>query len=53
MDSESKNSFVGSFLQPPDKMLPAAFAYIESKKLAAVGDKSSIPNNQGKAKVCP
>nr|XP_009932570.1 PREDICTED: centrosomal protein CEP57L1 [Opisthocomus hoazin] len=46
MDSESKNSFVGSFLQPPDKMLPAAFAYIESKKLAAVGDKSSIPNNQ-------
>ncbi|KAK1212658.1 CE57L protein, partial [Pygoscelis papua] len=47
MDSESKNSFIGSFLQPPDKMLPAAFAYIESKKLAAVGgDKPSIPNNQ-------
>ncbi|XP_071404982.1 centrosomal protein CEP57L1 [Pithys albifrons albifrons] len=47
MDSESKNSFIGSFLQPPDRMLPAAFAYIESKKLAAVaGDKSSIPNNQ-------
>nr|XP_009486693.1 PREDICTED: centrosomal protein CEP57L1 [Pelecanus crispus] len=47
MDSESKNSFIGSFLQPPDKMLPAAFAYIESKKLAAVcRDRPSIPNNQ-------
>ncbi|KFP50146.1 Centrosomal protein CEP57L1 [Cathartes aura] len=47
MDSESKNSFIGSFLQPPDKMLPAAFAYIESKTLAAVGgDRPSIPNNQ-------
>ncbi|XP_059687604.1 centrosomal protein CEP57L1 [Gavia stellata] len=47
MDSESKNSFIGSFLQPPDKMLPASFAYIESKKLAAVGgDRPSIPNNQ-------
>ncbi|NXI90958.1 CE57L protein, partial [Psophia crepitans] len=47
MDSESKNSFIGSFLQPPDKMLPAAFAYIESKKLAAIGgDRPSIPNNQ-------
>lgn len=47
MDSESKNSFIGSFLQPPDKMLPAAFAYIESKKLAAVGgDRPPIPNNQ-------
>ncbi|NXK30932.1 CE57L protein, partial [Piprites chloris] len=47
MDSESKNSFIGSFLQPPDRMLPAAFAYIESKKLAAVaGDRPSIPNNQ-------
>ncbi|NWQ66183.1 CE57L protein, partial [Neopipo cinnamomea] len=47
MDSESKNSFIGSFLQPPDRMFPAAFAYIESKKLAAVaGDRPSIPNNQ-------
>ncbi|NXV27644.1 CE57L protein, partial [Rissa tridactyla] len=47
MDSQSKNSFIGSFLQPPDKMLPAAFAYVESKKLAAVGgDRPSIPNNQ-------
>ncbi|XP_009892172.1 PREDICTED: centrosomal protein CEP57L1 [Charadrius vociferus] len=47
MDSESKNSFIGSFLHPPDKLLPAAFAYIESKKLAAVGgDRPSVPNNQ-------
>ncbi|XP_032539846.1 centrosomal protein CEP57L1 isoform X3 [Chiroxiphia lanceolata] len=47
MDSESNNSFIGSFLQPPDQMFPAAFAYTESKKLAAVaGDRSSIPNNQ-------
>ncbi|NWW00086.1 CE57L protein, partial [Machaerirhynchus nigripectus] len=47
MDSESKNSFIGSFLQPPDQMLPAAFVYIESKKLAAAaGDKPSVPNNQ-------
>ncbi|NWH35653.1 CE57L protein, partial [Chloropsis hardwickii] len=47
MDSESKNSFIGSFLQPPDWMLPAAFVYTESKKLAAaVGDRPSLPNNQ-------
>ncbi|NXJ94574.1 CE57L protein, partial [Corythaixoides concolor] len=47
MDSESKDSFIGSFIQPPDKILPAAFAYRESKKLAAVGgDRPSIPNNQ-------
>ncbi|NXE04870.1 CE57L protein, partial [Lophotis ruficrista] len=47
MDSGSKNSFKGSFLQLPDKMLPAAFGYRESKKLAAVGgDRPSIPNNQ-------
>ncbi|NXJ77643.1 CE57L protein, partial [Trogon melanurus] len=47
MDSELRNSFIGSFLQPPDKMFPAASAYIKSKKLAAVGgDRSSIPNNR-------
>ncbi|KFO79104.1 Centrosomal protein cep57l1, partial [Cuculus canorus] len=47
VSSESKNGFIGSFLQPPDKMLPAAFASIESKKLAAVGgDRLSLPNNQ-------
>ncbi|KFV92739.1 Centrosomal protein cep57l1 [Eurypyga helias] len=47
MDFESKNSFIGSFLRPPDKMLPAAFAYRESKKLAAVGgDRPSIPSDQ-------
>lgn len=54
MDSESKNSFIGSFLQPPDWMLPAAFIYTESKKLAAAaGDRPSFPNNQGIAKLCP
>ncbi|KFV99501.1 Centrosomal protein CEP57L1, partial [Fulmarus glacialis] len=46
MDSESKNSFIGSFLPPPDKMLPAAFAYIESKLAAVDVDRPSIPNNQ-------
>ncbi|NXT13643.1 CE57L protein, partial [Prunella fulvescens] len=47
MDSESKNSFIGSFLQPPDWRLPAAFVNIESKKLAAAaGDMPSLPNNQ-------
>ncbi|NXL69682.1 CE57L protein, partial [Leptocoma aspasia] len=47
MDSESKNSFIGSFLQPPDWMPPAAFVYTESKKLAAAaGDRPSLPNNQ-------
>ncbi|XP_069707801.1 centrosomal protein CEP57L1 [Phaenicophaeus curvirostris] len=47
VDSESKNSFIGSFLQPSNKMLPAAFACIESKKLAAVGgDRLSLSNNQ-------
>ncbi|NWI89187.1 CE57L protein, partial [Pitta sordida] len=47
MDSESKHSFIGSFLQPPDRMRPAAFAYIESKKLANVaGHRPSIPDNQ-------
>ncbi|XP_061846792.1 centrosomal protein CEP57L1 isoform X2 [Colius striatus] len=47
MDSISKNSFIGSFLQLPGEMLPAAFADIGSKKLSAVdGDRHSIPNNQ-------
>ncbi|NXU65737.1 CE57L protein, partial [Horornis vulcanius] len=47
MGSESKNSFIGSFLQPPDCMLPADFVYIESKKLAAAaGDRPSLPNSQ-------
>lgn len=53
MDSESKNSFIGSFLQPPDWMLPAAFVYKESKKFAAAaGDRPSLPNKQGIAKIC-
>ncbi|NWY50920.1 CE57L protein, partial [Chionis minor] len=46
MEYESKNSFIGSFFQPPDKILPAAFAYTESKNLAAVCDRPSIPSNQ-------
>ncbi|XP_056344375.1 centrosomal protein CEP57L1 [Oenanthe melanoleuca] len=47
MDSESRNSFIGSFLQPPDWMPPAAFVYKESKKLAAAaGDRPSLPNKQ-------
>ncbi|NWY74764.1 CE57L protein, partial [Erithacus rubecula] len=47
MDSESKNSFIRSFLQPPDWKLPAAFVYKESKKLAAAaGDRPSLPNKQ-------
>ncbi|NXN17387.1 CE57L protein, partial [Indicator maculatus] len=47
MDSESKNNYIGSFLQPPSKIFPAAFASAESKKLAAVGgDRPSVPNNQ-------
>ncbi|NWS33530.1 CE57L protein, partial [Polioptila caerulea] len=47
MDSESKNSFIGSFLQPPGWMLPAAFVHKESKKLAAAaGDRPSLPNDQ-------
>ncbi|NXK51291.1 CE57L protein, partial [Chauna torquata] len=50
MDSESKDSFIGSFLQPPDKMIPAPFAYREPKKLVAVGgDGPSIPSNQAVA----
>lgn len=54
MDSESKNSFIGSFLQPPGWRLPAAFVYMESKKLAtAAADRPSLPNNQGIAKICP
>ncbi|NXR74869.1 CE57L protein, partial [Pycnonotus jocosus] len=47
MDSESKNSFIRSFLQPPNWMLPASNVYRESKKLAAAaGDRPSLPNNQ-------
>uniref|UniRef100_G1NL73 Centrosomal protein 57kDa-like protein 1 n=1 Tax=Meleagris gallopavo TaxID=9103 RepID=G1NL73_MELGA len=47
MDSESKDSLVGSFLQPPAKMIPAPFVYGEPKKLAAAGDNGpSICYNQ-------
>lgn len=54
MDSESKSSYIGSFLQPPNEMLPAAFASTEPKKLAALGGASpSMPNHQGRVKLCP
>ncbi|XP_052552920.1 centrosomal protein CEP57L1 isoform X3 [Tympanuchus pallidicinctus] len=38
MDSESKDSLIGSFLQPPAKMIPAPFVCGEPKKLAVAGD---------------
>ncbi|KFV64257.1 Centrosomal protein CEP57L1, partial [Dryobates pubescens] len=46
MDSQSKNSYIGRVLQPPNEMLPAAFASTESKKLAAVGGARPVPDNQ-------
>ncbi|NXA45342.1 CE57L protein, partial [Nothocercus julius] len=48
MDFESKYRFIGSSLQPPDKILPATFASKEPKKLTAVADDglSPLPNNQ-------
>ncbi|XP_031466690.1 centrosomal protein CEP57L1 [Phasianus colchicus] len=47
MDSESKDSLIGSFLQPPAKMIPAPFVCGEPKKLAAAGDDGpSICYNQ-------
>ncbi|NWX87700.1 CE57L protein, partial [Nothoprocta pentlandii] len=48
MDSESKCRFIGSSLQPSDKMHPATFASKELKEVAAVaGDGlSPLPNNQ-------
>lgn len=51
MDSESKDSLIGSFLQPPAKMIPASFVCGEPKKLAVAGDSGpSICYNQGKPK---
>uniref|UniRef100_A0A8C2Y9Y3 Centrosomal protein 57 like 1 n=1 Tax=Coturnix japonica TaxID=93934 RepID=A0A8C2Y9Y3_COTJA len=47
MDSESKGSLIGSFLQPPAKMIPAPFVCGEPKKLAAAGENGpSICYNQ-------
>ncbi|POI25577.1 hypothetical protein CIB84_010673, partial [Bambusicola thoracicus] len=47
MDSESKDSLIGSFLQPPAKMMPAPFVCGEPKKLAAADDNGpSICYNQ-------
>lgn len=52
MDSESKDSLIGSFLQPPAKMIPAPFVCGEPKKLAAAGDNGpSICYNQSKPKI--
>ncbi|NXC44695.1 CE57L protein, partial [Penelope pileata] len=47
LDFESKDSLIGSFLQPPDKMIPSPFAYGEPKKLIAFGDdRPFVPCNQ-------
>ncbi|XP_025899770.1 centrosomal protein CEP57L1 isoform X3 [Nothoprocta perdicaria] len=48
MDSESKCRFIGSSLQPSDKMHPATFASKEPEEVAAVaGDGlSPLPSNQ-------
>ncbi|XP_043398695.1 centrosomal protein CEP57L1 isoform X1 [Chelonia mydas] len=47
MGSESKQSFIGSFLQPPDKMFVPTFGQSKSKKATATtGDMLPAPNNQ-------
>ncbi|XP_021247979.1 centrosomal protein CEP57L1 isoform X2 [Numida meleagris] len=47
MDSESMDSLIGSFLQPPAKMIPAPFVCGEPKKQAVSGDDGpSIYYNQ-------
>ncbi|XP_074982736.1 centrosomal protein CEP57L1 isoform X3 [Caretta caretta] len=47
MGSESKQSFIGSFLQPPDKMFVPTFGQSKSKKATAtIGDMLPAPNNQ-------
>ncbi|XP_062980878.1 centrosomal protein CEP57L1 [Elgaria multicarinata webbii] len=45
MDTESKNSYIGSFLQPPDKMY-SAFADFWSKKATVTPTDTPAPNNQ-------
>ncbi|XP_066469385.1 centrosomal protein CEP57L1 isoform X2 [Tiliqua scincoides] len=45
LDIESKHSYVGSFLQPPDK-IPSAFSDFWSKKATAAPTDTSAPNNQ-------
>uniref|UniRef100_A0A8C8S6K9 Centrosomal protein 57kDa-like protein 1 n=1 Tax=Pelusios castaneus TaxID=367368 RepID=A0A8C8S6K9_9SAUR len=47
MGSESKQSFIGSFLQPPDRMFAPTFGQNKSKKLTATAcDVPPAPNNQ-------
>ncbi|XP_065446299.1 centrosomal protein CEP57L1 isoform X6 [Chrysemys picta bellii] len=47
MGSESKQSFIGSFLQPPDRMFVPTFGQSKSKKgTATAGDMLPAPNNQ-------
>ncbi|TFK14359.1 intraflagellar transport protein 81-like protein [Platysternon megacephalum] len=48
MGSESKQSFIGSFLQPPDRMFVPTFGQSKSKKviIATTGDMLPAPNNQ-------
>ncbi|NXJ13932.1 CE57L protein, partial [Odontophorus gujanensis] len=47
MDSESQDSLIGSFLQPPAKIFPAPFLCGEPKNLVAAGDNGpSIYYNQ-------
>ncbi|KAM9156666.1 centrosomal protein CEP57L1 isoform 3-T4 [Pangshura tecta] len=47
MGSESKQSFIGSYLQPPDRMFVPTFGQSKSKKVTATtGDMLPAPNNQ-------
>ncbi|XP_053237616.1 centrosomal protein CEP57L1 isoform X2 [Podarcis raffonei] len=45
LDSESKNSYVGSFLQPPGNIY-SAFATLRSKEATAMAKDTPAPNNQ-------
>ncbi|XP_074846869.1 centrosomal protein CEP57L1 isoform X2 [Carettochelys insculpta] len=47
MGSESKQSLIGSFLQPPDRMFAPTFGHSKLKKVTAnAGDVLPAPNNQ-------
>ncbi|XP_061479555.1 centrosomal protein CEP57L1 isoform X2 [Rhineura floridana] len=48
VDTESKHSYIGSFLQPPDKM-HSAFADFRSKEATAITKDTIAPNNQALA----
>ncbi|XP_044282717.1 centrosomal protein CEP57L1 isoform X1 [Varanus komodoensis] len=45
VDTESKCSYIGSFLQPPDKMY-SEFADLRTKKASAIPADMPAPNNQ-------